>query len=161
MDHLITFDRADIRFSFRAVGIALHAGRVLLHRAVQDDFWALPGGRGELLETARDTIVREMCEELGETVAVERLVWVVENFFEYSDVRHHQLAFYWRIAFPADSPVYQRTAPWQRSADETELIFEWFPVAALERVRLFPTFLRHGLQHLPDQIVHLVHRDED
>jgi len=44
---MITFERGDVRFNYRVVGIAFDADRVLLHRAERDDFWALPGGRGE------------------------------------------------------------------------------------------------------------------
>jgi ADP-ribose pyrophosphatase YjhB (NUDIX family) len=59
------------RFNYRIVGVAMRGEEeqdqceVLLHRAVTDDFWALPGGRAELLEPADATLRREMREELG------------------------------------------------------------------------------------------------
>ncbi len=46
-----------------------------------DDYWAMPGGRAEIGETSARTIVREMQEELGCEVEVERLLWTVENFY--------------------------------------------------------------------------------
>ena len=72
---MITFDGGPARFNFRVVGVALdrERGRALLHRAEHDDFWSLPGGRAELLEPAEATLRREMREELGVEVAVERL----------------------------------------------------------------------------------------
>ena len=50
MPRMITFDDNGIRFTNRIIGIALDRGRVLLHRTDDMDFWALPGGRAELLE---------------------------------------------------------------------------------------------------------------
>ena len=56
MRRMITFDEDHIRFTNRVVGITCDRGRVLLHRVVTDDFWALPGGRAELLEPAAETL---------------------------------------------------------------------------------------------------------
>ena len=80
---MITFVRNNVRFGLRVAGIAIHKGHVLLHRAECDDFWALPGGRGELLEPAVAALKREMKEEMDADVTVVRLLWVLENFFEY------------------------------------------------------------------------------
>lgn len=81
---MIAFEEGEVRFHYRVVGIALNGNRVLLHRAENDDFWTLPGGRVELLEPAHDVLKREMREELEIEIHVERLVWVVENFFQYA-----------------------------------------------------------------------------
>ncbi|MBI5830039.1 MAG: NUDIX domain-containing protein, partial [Chloroflexi bacterium] len=89
---MITFTADNTRFKFRIVGIALHGDRVLLHRLETDDYWSLPGGTGELLEPAADTLRREMLEEMGESVNVDWLVCVVENFFDHEGMRHHELA---------------------------------------------------------------------
>ncbi len=44
--------RGDLKFHYRVSGVALRDGQVLLHRAVTDPFWTLPGGHGEFLEDA-------------------------------------------------------------------------------------------------------------
>jgi ADP-ribose pyrophosphatase YjhB (NUDIX family) len=159
MPHMITFDEDQIRFTNRVVGIAYDRGRVLLHRAVTDDFWALPGGRAELLEIAAEALRREMREELNETVEVERLVWIAENFFELVGRAHHEIGFYFLMHLPPDSPLRQHTAPFDGQEGDLRLIFEWFPVETLEQVYLFPTFLRTGLKDLPSTTTHIVHTD--
>jgi ADP-ribose pyrophosphatase YjhB (NUDIX family) len=82
---MISFDIGGARFNYRVVGIALDGNRVLLHRAEMDDFWSLPGGRGEILEPSEETLKREMMEELSIEIRVDRSVWVVENFFKYKE----------------------------------------------------------------------------
>ena len=89
---MITLAHGDYSFNYRIVGVALHDGHVLLHRGESEDFWTLPGGRAELGEPAEETLRREMREELGVEVEVERLLWVVENFFSYQGRSWHELA---------------------------------------------------------------------
>ncbi len=91
---MITFEEGGKKFNYRVVGIALDVDRVLLLRTEKDDFWFLPGGRVELLEPSQDALIREMREELEVDVRVERLVWVVENFFEYEGKFCHELALF-------------------------------------------------------------------
>jgi 8-oxo-dGTP pyrophosphatase MutT (NUDIX family) len=67
MRRMITFDEDHIRFTNRIVGIAFDRDRVLLHRTDDMNFWALPGGRAELLESSPQTLIREMQEEIGVT----------------------------------------------------------------------------------------------
>ena len=49
---MITFEKDYNKFNFRTVGVIIHDGKVLVHRAEKDDFWALPGGRVEFQETS-------------------------------------------------------------------------------------------------------------
>jgi ADP-ribose pyrophosphatase YjhB (NUDIX family) len=80
----ITIKQHSAHFGLRAVAVALRDGHILLNRCEKDDYWFLPGGRFELLESAPGAIRREKRKELGAEVRVERLLWIVENFFEES-----------------------------------------------------------------------------
>jgi ADP-ribose pyrophosphatase YjhB (NUDIX family) len=108
---MITFDKGLTRFTYRIVGVALYNNHVLLHKAVHENFWSLPGGRAELLEPATETLKREMREELGVEIAVERLLWVLENFFEYEGIAHHEVGLYFLMTLLRDSYVYQQSEP--------------------------------------------------
>ncbi|WP_348753724.1 NUDIX domain-containing protein, partial [uncultured Aquincola sp.] len=67
---MISFSNSDWRFNLRAAAVVRHADFVLLHRLAGDAFWALPGGRVEMGETAEAAVRREMREELGTDVDV-------------------------------------------------------------------------------------------
>jgi len=155
---MITFDEGRARFNYRVVGIALNRDRVLLHRAEMDDFWSLPGGRVGMLEPAEDALKREMREELGIEIHIERLVWVVENFFEHDNKSYHELAFYFLMAFPHDSHAY-KNEEFLGNDESIKLFFKWHQLSKLEEVRLYPSFLRKGLSLLPEGIEHIVHTD--
>jgi len=157
----ITFDLPCGRFLFRVVGVAIHDGHALLHRAVSDDFWSLPGGRGKVMEASSAALVREMQEELGMTVRVGRLLWLVENFFTYAGVAYHEIGVYYLMTLPDDAPQLDTSRPFPGQDDNVALIFQWFPLGELPALRLYPQFLRAGLQALPDHIQHVVTRNDD
>ncbi len=159
MRRMITFDDQHIRFTHRVVGVALDRDRVLLHRTDEMNFWALPGGRAELLEPSLETLVREMREEIGVEVKVDRLLWLAENFFEYGPRTHHEIGFYFLMHLPPDSPLRDQPTFLGHEGD-MPVHFEWLPVAALEKVGLYPTFLRTGLKSIPTHIVHIIHTDD-
>jgi 8-oxo-dGTP pyrophosphatase MutT (NUDIX family) len=156
---MITYQEGKRQFNYRIVGVALSEGRVLLHRSEHENFWSLPGGRAEMLEPARETLRREMREELGIQVEVERLLWVVENFFDYAGKSYHELALYFLMTLPNESLWTNRREPFFGTENGIRLIFKWQPLDELPSVPLYPTFLRQGLQTIPDTITHVVHRD--
>ncbi len=54
-------------------------GRILLQRRSDNGRWGLPGGSVEIGESAREAILREVHEETGLTVEVERLIGVYSD----------------------------------------------------------------------------------
>lgn len=157
---MLSFSRDCGVFSVRAVGVLLHGARVLLHRAEHDPFWVLPGGRVEFNEDTAAAVVREFKEELLVDVQVERLLWVVENFFEYNGARCHGMELYFLLSLPPESDLSQRTEPWTGREENCTLIFNWFPVQELERMDMYPVFLKRALCDVPQTVVHVVQRDE-
>lgn len=154
---MIMFEQGRARFNYRAAAVILSGDQVLLHRAEQDDFWSLPGGRVALLEPAEQALVREMREELETEVEVERLLWVVENFYEYDGKDCHEIALYFLTAFPEGSPIYGKAKPFPGDEEGLRLVFQWHELDALEDLRLYPVFLKRTLKALPPHPQHIVH----
>ena len=159
---MIRFDEGNRRFNYRVVGVAIHNESVLLHRADHEPFWTLPGGRAEHGETAEETIKREMLEELVTDVEVVRLLWFVENFFDYDGLSYHEIALYFLIRFPPPSTLLT-TSTFERLDGDVHLRFKWFSLSQeqLARLPLLPAFLAKGLTELPVSLVHVVQRDAD
>ena len=63
-------------------------GRVLLQQRTDNGCWGLPGGAVEFGESVLEALHREVLEETGLTIAVERLVGV------YSHPDQHQIVTY-------------------------------------------------------------------
>lgn len=160
---MISHDIPGGRFNLRAAAIIIRDGTVLVHRAETDDFWAMPGGRVECFEPTPETLRREMMEELGCEVRVERLLWIVENFFDYEEKNFHEIAFYHLVTLvePVPERLLQKSFDGWEKEGSLRLLFEWMSLESLPAARLFPSFLRFGLQNLPDAPCHVVHRDTE
>lgn len=65
--------------NIRARGVAIHNGKVLLvqHRGITD-YWAFPGGGVEIYESTKETLEREMKEELNTNITIGRLFFIQE-----------------------------------------------------------------------------------
>ena len=79
------------KFNFRVAAVAVQKDRVLLHRTEVDDFWSLPGGRIRAGESSASALHRELREEMSIEVSIGRLIWIVENFFEYDSQPFHEV----------------------------------------------------------------------
>jgi ADP-ribose pyrophosphatase YjhB (NUDIX family) len=153
---LITFKPDDIRFTYRVGGILIQSEHLLCQSAGEEGFWFLPGGRAEVGEPARATLLRETQEELGEVLQIGRLLYVVENFFTDASDAWHELGLYFLLSAPADSLLTHSLETFTR-LDEVgnSLRFDWLPIAQLETFTLYPPFFRTALKDLPDHPVHM------
>jgi ADP-ribose pyrophosphatase YjhB (NUDIX family) len=152
---MITFKSEGKHFTNRVGGILIQDEHVLCQADSREDFFFLPGGRAELGETASATLQREMQEELGLLMKIERLLYVVENFFADTNDTWHELGLYFLMTAPAESYLNQSLETITR-VDEAgnNLRFDWLPIAQLETYPLYPLFFQKALQEIPEHTVH-------
>lgn len=145
-------------FQMRIAGLALRDGYLLVHRAVHENFWTLPGGRAEMGEESAQTLKREMQEELGVTAQVDRLLWVVENFFHYEDRDWHELGFYYLMHLPETFPFAKDEIVHRVQDSGNELEFKWVRATTvdLQALDIPPYFLANQIEDLPLTPKHIV-----
>jgi len=153
---MITFKPGEIRFTYRVGGTLIRNEHVLCQADSREDFFFLPGGRAELGESASVSLFREMQEELDVAMKIERLLYVVENFFTDSNDTWHELGLYFLMTAPAESYLNQSLDTIER-VDEVgnHLRFDWLPIAQLETFPLYPPFFQTALQEIPEHTVHI------
>jgi 8-oxo-dGTP pyrophosphatase MutT (NUDIX family) len=122
----------------RACAIIRQPGRVLLNRFGGDNFWALPGGAVELGEFSTDALVREMREELGVTVEIGRLVWIVENLFDHRGTPYTEYGFYYEAEWPSAT----ETGDAEFVGLEPDQFFRWVRNEDIAALDFRPTVLR-------------------
>lgn len=128
-------------FNFRVAGVAVFNGKILLHKTPTDNFWSLPGGRADIFEFTKETLLREMMEETGMRVEVADLMWVVENFFSYDGSKYHEVGFYYKMDIQADGNQYD----FQTVEEGGELLFHWHEIDKLHEIKIYPGFISADL----------------
>ncbi|MEL4506070.1 NUDIX domain-containing protein [Luteococcus sp. H138] len=139
-----SFDQDGRWFRFRAAAIILRDGWVLMARNDRDDYLYSVGGGVHHGETAEDAVRREVLEETGVPLEVDRLAFIHENFFTDSSSQSlagkscHELTFYYLMRYdPRLTAVEHQSTTldgvWER--------MEWVPLDGFGQDRLaYPTF---------------------
>jgi ADP-ribose pyrophosphatase YjhB (NUDIX family) len=161
---MITWVSGQNKFNLRTVGIIFDREhkRVLTQGVDTESSVILPGGRVELREPSSEAIKREMREELEVEVNVERLVWLLENFYEYGGHSCHEITFYFLVTLPEGSELYDRNERWYANDGPMRIYFEWVPLdeQVLRGLPLVPAFLAGALLDLPETTQYVVWYDK-
>jgi 8-oxo-dGTP pyrophosphatase MutT (NUDIX family) len=156
-------------FGLRASGVMLDGkNRVLLCQLEGDDLWVLPGGGIGLHETLQETVERELFEEANFEIKVQRLLWIIENFFIFNAKKHHVLEFYFLVAPKEPTGIWEKDEFegqedflgannfWNLPEGRTLLHFKWFDISKLSEVNFKPTILIELLNDIPPHTTHVV-----
>jgi 8-oxo-dGTP pyrophosphatase MutT (NUDIX family) len=154
MDHDCGFDQDGRWFRYRAGAIILQAGSVLMSRNDVEPYFYSIGGGVHHMETAEAAVRREVREELGLDLPIDRLAFVHENFFSGSTTSGlngrdcHELTFYFLMAFdPATPPIAE-----PRLTNGVKEWFEWVDLATYGREQVaYPTFFATELAEIGSQ----------
>ena len=117
-------------------------GKLLMVGNEDVDYVYSVGGRIQFGETAQQAVVREVWEETGVTMEVERLAFVEENYF-YADTPSkmgkliYEIGYYFYMKVPADfSPVCLSS-----TMDDQKEFLRW--VGAEDKIQMFPDFFTY------------------
>ena len=153
----ITVNVADYTLNVRAAGIIIHNGKVLVHRNINETYYALVGGRVEAGESSADTVIREISEELGKKVEVIGYVATVENFFKFRNGNYHEILFVHRVEFVnEEDKMIEETI--NNIEGRKELQYEWLDLESVGKYEIRPEVMKKVLTE-KNWPVHVVNDD--
>lgn len=147
----ITYISGDNKFNYRVCGILLHEHKILAMQDARSPYYYLPGGRVKLGETAEEAVQRELKEELGISVKIQRPLWLNQAFFteDVDHLHYHELCVYF-LMDSLERSLLQKGEAFSVQEGERVLKFRWLPLESLETEYFYPLFLKKEIFHLPD-----------
>ncbi len=150
-----SFSAGDTECGVRTVGVLIKNGRILLQRECSGDEYALPGGHIRLGETLESGLIREYKEETGANIAVKRLLWIEEVFWEHNGKKLHQLAFYFLIEEQEGSEICG-TDEFVGHKDDSNVLIGWTDIEKINEIKVYPEFLKKEIKNINGPIRHFV-----
>lgn len=153
----LTLDVEDYKLNIRSAGIIIHNGKILVHRNINNNHYALVGGRVEIGEDSASTLKREIQEEMGKNIEIIGYVSTIENFFEMKGSKYHEIMFVYQVEFAEDE---------DRKIDYTikniegkhYLQYEWIDIEKIQDYPILPKAIKGILKE--DKIpTHKINKD--
>lgn len=141
----LTIDVEDYKLNVRATVIIEHNGKILAHKNIHSNHYALIGGRVKIGEDSESTVKREMLEELGKEIEVTGYVATIENFFEMKDSKYHEILFVHKAEF-VDEDDKKIDYNLKNVEGEDWLQYEWLDVSKIDEYPLLPTSIKSVLK---------------
>lgn len=150
----LTLDIQDYKLNIRAAGIIIHNGKVLLHRNVNSDHYALIGGRIEIGEDSISTLKREIKEEMGKDIEIIEYISTIENFFKMEGSKYHEIMFIYKMDFLNEEDK-QIEYTIKNVEGKDYLKYEWIDIKKLDEYPIVPKAIKNMLKEntfLPHKI---------
>lgn len=141
--------------NIRVGAIIMQDRKILMVGNERADYLYSVGGRIKFGETAEEAIVREVLEETGVKMEVDRLGFVHENYF-YGDAPSKQGKLVYEISFFFYMKVPRDFAPVSVSftEDNSKEYLRW--VSLDESGKMYPEFFRTELRNPTDVVKYFV-----
>ena len=153
----ITVDVGDYKLNVRGAALINHNNKILVHKNINSDHYALLGGRVEIGEDSETTVKREIQEELGKEIDIIGYVSTVENFFEMKGSKYHEIMFVYKAEFiNEEDKLIQNTI--KNIEGKEYLQYEWLDLDKIDTYNLKPAMMKEILKEkiFP---VHKINRD--
>ena len=155
MNHDMTVPCDDGIINIRVGAIILKNGKFLMVGNRRSDYLYSVGGRLKFGETAEEAVLREVYEETGVKMDIDRLGFVHENYFYGDDPSKgnklvYEISFFFYMKVPEGfEPVSS-----DFTDDNCKEFLRW--VSCDEEMTIYPDFFKKELQHPEMTVKHFI-----
>lgn len=145
-------------FNYRVGAIIISDGHILMSKNNSATHYYTVGGRVMFGESSKESILREVVEEIKIPLEVDRLVYIHENFFLWSDekVPFHEIAYYFLMKVPDG---FKKSRFSSIAEGYGEVNFHWLPLNGLSDLVIYPDFLKSEAKILSEGVGQCATRD--
>ena len=146
-------------FNYRVGAIIIHNGKYLMMRNAEAPYVYSVGGRVHYGETTEEAVIREVFEETGVSLEVDRPLFFQEQIFdeEVSKEHVHEIGVYYLMK---DSDCLDHLNCRSVTARGVSEELVWIPKDELGKYNIVPVCVAKRLLNLPENMKHLVETPE-
>ena len=124
----------------RVSAIIIEKGKILLLHRIKfgKEYFVLPGGSVEENENNKNALIREVKEETGLDVKIERELWQVNNEYD-KRTQYIYLISKYSGNLELGSPEKER------QSEDNKYILEWRNIEDLKTIKFFPTEIKTNI----------------
>ncbi len=155
----LTFRMKQGTFNYRVGAIIIHGGKLLLMHNEEEPYYYTVGGRVHFNETTKETVVREVREEIGVDLEIDRFLFFQEQFFDgkVTGTHIHELGVYYLMK---DSPALENLECHSVTARGVAEELVWVPLEETGSLYIVPESIAARLRSLPLHAEHIIEIDE-
>ncbi len=150
----ISFQEDNKYFCYRVGAIIIHNNKLLMATNPNVDFYYTIGGRVSFGESSMEALHREIMEELGIELEIDKLSFVNEYFYKFGKdkVPAHEIGLYYTMK---DSPALD-TLPNHFQDGQYHNTLRWIALDKLEKQHIYPEFLSTEIPNKNCKLRHIV-----
>jgi len=142
-------------FNYRVAAIIIKDRKLLVAKSSDYPVYYTVGGTVEMNETAEEAVIREVLEETGYSLEVDRLLIVQERFFTVNSRKLHELAFFYQMK-NRDDMLIEDGSFTDQPPKET---LHWIPIDDLPATNIVPPMLKTLSLESIDCARHIISRE--
>ena len=150
----LMFKNEGIIFTARAAALIIKDNHLLAVKHADHDVYYTVGGGIEINETSEEAVTREVYEETGRRLEIDKLVFIEERFLEINKQRYHEIGFFYLMKNNADINVSEST-----HTDQEKETLHWLPLNQLSDIDLVPKFLKTKALNNISTLEHIISRE--
>ena len=141
----ISINIEEYKLNVRSACIIQHNNKILLHRNLNSNHYALLGGRVQIGEDSEKTIKREVKEELGKEIEITGYIGMIENFFRIEELKCHEYMFVYKAEFKEeeDKKIEENM---ENLEGKEHLKYEWIELDKMEEIPIKPKVMKEILR---------------
>ena len=141
----ITVEVEGQMLNIRTAMCMIHNNKLLTHRNINSDHYAIPGGRIQIGEDSAKALKREVMEEMGKEIELIGYVTTIENFFEMNGKKYHEIEFVHLAEFKNEED--KKIEETIKNIEGKEYLqYEWVDINKIDEYPIMPKAIKQGIK---------------
>lgn len=150
----IQFIEDNSAFNCRVNALIIKDNKILLTRLKTDDFWTFIGGKIQFGESSEQAVLREVKEETGAELQIDKTIALIENFFHLRGKDWHQYIFFYKLK--ADLEVFEGSRDLK---DDPRGEIKWFSLDELNCLDIRPVCCLNLIDKPFNGVMHIINKE--